>query len=99
MDATPKFLGLGRGTNSLYICFTQLKGRGHRFLFCVHNATLKEIYNLALINMYHIHRMHATLVAKACNCEFPYPCETCPEYLIAAIFIATSNLGLQGTKS
>ena len=28
MDATSKFLGLGRSTNPLYICYAQLKGRG-----------------------------------------------------------------------
>ena len=28
MEATSKFLGLGRGTNPLYICYAQLEGGG-----------------------------------------------------------------------
>ena len=40
MDAIRTFLGLGQGTNLLYICYAQLKGRAYGFLFRVHDACI-----------------------------------------------------------
>ena len=36
INATSKFLGLGRGTNPFYICYAQLKGCGCAFHSSIH---------------------------------------------------------------